>query len=247
MSHIDDLIQRLCPNGVEFKPLGEVIALKFGDRITKLADSGTLYPVYGGGGESFRTDSFNRGDDYVVSRFAMSATCVRRVAGHFWLLDSGFSFDSLCNDLLKDFVAWWLFNSQPAIYACSSEGAQKNLRTEEFKKFRIPVPPLEVQREIVRVLDLFQSLEAELEARRCQYAHYRNALLSFDNATDSEGVKWLTLSEIATDFGRGKSSTGRATRPICTEARTPSFRREGFRTALGSACSRGPTWPRTCR
>ena len=46
-----------------------------------------------------------------------------------------------------------------------------------------PVPPLDVQGEIVRVLDLFQSLEAELEAeleaRRRQYAHYRDSLLAF--------------------------------------------------------------------
>ncbi|MFT8396584.1 restriction endonuclease subunit S, partial [Propionibacterium sp.] len=61
--------------------------------------------------------------------------------------------------------------------------------------FRIPVPPLEVQREIVRILDKFTALEAELEAeleaRRAQYAHYRDALLSF---TQKERVRWATLS-----------------------------------------------------
>ena len=59
------------------------------------------------------------------------------------------------------------------------------------KAFRIPVPPLEVQREIVKVLDAFTQLEAELEtelkveldARRRQYAHYRDRLLSFQEAS----------------------------------------------------------------
>lgn len=46
--------------------------------------------------------------------------------------------------------------------------------------FRIPVPPMEVQEEIVRVLDSFAELEAELEARKRQYAHYRDRLLTFE-------------------------------------------------------------------
>lgn len=49
----------------------------------------------------------------------------------------------------------------------------------------IPLPPIEVQTEIVRILDKFTSLEAELEAeldcRKRQYEYYRDKLLSFDN------------------------------------------------------------------
>ena len=59
----------------------------------------------------------------------------------------------------------------------------KRLSLQGLRQIRIPVPPTEVQGEIVRVLDLFQSLEAELEAeleaRRRQYAHYRDSLLAF--------------------------------------------------------------------
>jgi type I restriction enzyme S subunit len=58
-----------------------------------------------------------------------------------------------------------------------------DVSAKRLAKIRVPVPPLEVQGEIVRVLDLFQSLEAELEAeleaRRRQYAHYRDSLLAF--------------------------------------------------------------------
>lgn len=56
-----------------------------------------------------------------------------------------------------------------------------------FKRFRIPVPPLEVQREIVQILDEFTQLEAELEAelaaRRKQYEYYRDRLLTFEETT----------------------------------------------------------------
>lgn len=69
-----------------------------------------------------------------------------------------------------------------------------------FKTFRFPVPPLEVQREIVRVLDQFSELEAELKAeletRRLQYAHYRDSLM----ALPDDEVRWSTLSEIAVNL-----------------------------------------------
>ena len=124
MSRIDELIEKLCPDGVEFLDLGRVMTPEFGTRITKSKHSGTKFPVYGGGGESFRTDSFNREDDFVISRFAMSETCVRKVSGKFWLLDSGFTFNVDENLVLKDYLAYYLFNNQPQIYACTSQGAR---------------------------------------------------------------------------------------------------------------------------
>jgi type I restriction enzyme, S subunit len=210
LSHIANLIQEYCPNGVEHRQLGSMIKLHFGARITKMKDAGTLYPVYGGGGASFRTDQFNREDEYVVSRFAISANCVRKVSGKFWMLDSGFTFEPIDESIDKNFVAYLLFNMQPAIYACSSHGAQKNLKTEEFKKLLLPVPPVVVQREIVRVLDLFTTLEAELEstlateaeARRDQHAHYRSRVLGLRELS-SYGESGGVLSELV-DFINGK-------------------------------------------
>ncbi len=77
------------------------------------------------------------------------------------------------------------------------QGARADLNAGLIKGFRIPVPPLEVQREIVRILDHFTALEAELEAelkaRRRQYAHYRDSLLQ-----SSSDTHFLPLGEIAT-------------------------------------------------
>lgn len=77
---------------------------------------------------------------------------------------------------------------------------------KRFKKLEFPLPPIKVQTEIVRILDKFTSLEAELEAeldcRKRQYEYYRDKLLSFENVGGQE-VEWKKMSEVGT-FIRGK-------------------------------------------
>ena len=180
-NYIDRLVAELCPDGVDFYTIDELITLDFGTRITKSKDAGTIYPVYGGGGASFRTDNYNREDKYVVSRFAMSEKCVRYVSGKFWMLDSGFTYSVKDESLLSyKYISYWLLNAQQEIYACSSQSAQRNLKTAEFKRFEVPVPPMEIQEAIVEILDKFTNLEAELEAeleaRTLQYEYYRDSL-----------------------------------------------------------------------
>lgn len=179
---IDDLNSK----GFEYKQLSEVIDLKPGVRITKRNDSGSLYPVYGGGGESFRTDDFNRKDDFVISRFAMSENCVRYIPGDFWLLDSGISFD-VGDRVEKRFVGHNLLRMQPEIFRCSSKSAQRNLKIRALLALEIPVPPLDEQQQIVTKLDAFESLinsiEKEIVLRRRQYEYYRDELLSFNPST----------------------------------------------------------------
>ena len=75
----------------------------------------------------------------------------------------------------------------------------------KYSQIEIPLPPLEVQTEIVRILDKFTSLEAELEAeldcRKRQYEYYRDKLLSFENAGGQE-VEWKKMSEVCEIKGR---------------------------------------------
>lgn len=138
------------------KKLGEVIDINFGERITKTDNSGKKYPVYGGGGESFRTDAFNRENEYVISRFAIAENCVRFVGGKFWVMDSGGTF-SIKNDFVdkldKNFIGNVLLSRQKEIYNCARGGAQKNIDVDYFKKIKIPLPPLETQKQIVGRLD----------------------------------------------------------------------------------------------
>ena len=141
--------------------LGEVIKLNFGERITKKESQGTKYPVYGGGGESFRTDEFNRDSEYVIARFAMSENCVRYVDGKFWMMDSGGTFSvkpDYIHKVDKGYVGKILLNQQNEVYACARGGAQKNLNNEHFYQIKIPLPPIEIQREIVAELDGYQKI-----------------------------------------------------------------------------------------
>ena len=75
----------------------------------------------------------------------------------------------------------------------------------KYSQIEIPLPPIEVQNEIVRILDKFTELEAELEAeldcRKRQYEFYRDKLLSFENV-GGQNVEWKKMSEIGT-FIRG--------------------------------------------
>ncbi len=72
----------------------------------------------------------------------------------------------------------------------------------EIGKITIPIPPLSVQKEIVRILDTFTELKAELKARKKQYDYYREQLLSFKEGE----VEWKPLATLA-DIGTGNSNT----------------------------------------
>jgi len=75
------------------------------------------------------------------------------------------------------------------------------------KETIIPLPPLSVQQEIVRILDKFTQLEAELEAeldcRKRQYEYYRNKLLTFNEIGSSTEIVWKTLGEVAKKISSG--------------------------------------------
>ena len=133
------------------------------------------------------TDSFNRSDEFVISRFALSEACVRFVPGEFWLLDSGITFDVNESRCVKRYIGQFLLSRQIDIYRKSAGAAQRNLKTAEFLSMGVPLPRLSEQRRIADLLDRFDALvndisaglPAEIAARRAQYEHYRDRLLSF--------------------------------------------------------------------
>ena len=133
--------------------LGEVCEVVYGERIRKIDATATTYPVYGGGGETFRWATFNRENACVVSRFAMSKECVRYVKGRFFLNDSGLTVASISKFLSQEFIDWFLLGSQTKIYACGQGVAQRNLEIKRFRNLSVPLPPLAIQRRIAAKLD----------------------------------------------------------------------------------------------
>ena len=94
-------------------------------------------------------------------------------------------------------------------------GPQNNLSKKDLLNYKIPIPPLEIQSEIVHILDSFAlltaELTAELTARQKQYAFYRDYLLDFSNEDvtkkipdiDCSNVEYKRLGDIATAIYRG--------------------------------------------
>ena len=147
-------------NSSEFEivKIADIAEVEYGTRIVKKNAEGERYPVYGGGGETFRTDSFNRENKLIISRFAMSENCVRFVQNKFFLNDSGLSLTNIKNICLESYLDKVLLSMQSEIYKLGRGVGQKNLHVDSFKDLSIPLPPLEVQQEIVNELEGYQKV-----------------------------------------------------------------------------------------
>lgn len=248
MSRIEELIAELCPAGVEFKAIGEVIHRTTNIKWAEVEDEEYRYidltsvdrithtiaetQIITRENAPSRAQQVVRVGDVIfgttrpmLKRYTLippeydgeicsTGYCVLRPNTEIVL--SNFLFHLLGTD---DFYVHVEANERGASYPAITDGA--------VKAFRVPVPPVEVQREIVRVLDAFTALEAELEAeleaRRRQYHYYRDRLLAFNGRSD---IPWATLGEIAT-FRRGTAITQKGTTdgkiPVVANAPAPIY------------------------
>lgn len=206
MKNLETLIQELCPDGVEFVKLGDCCSFKRGTTITaKNAIPGDVPVLAGGQKPAYYHNEANRtGETIVVAGSGAYAGFVSYWTIPVFLSDS-FSVEP-DDRLVVKFVYYFLKNIQQKIFATKKGSGVPHVHGSSIEKFEIPLPPIEVQTEIVRILDKFTSLEAELEAeldcRKRQYEYYRNKLLSFENVGGQE-VEWKKMSEVGT-FIRGK-------------------------------------------
>ena len=207
MSEIRKLIERLCPNGVEYKRLGDITEILRGRRLTKkeLTDNAE-YPVYHGGIEPIGYYSHHNrpANTVMIINVGASAGTVGYCNKPFWSSDGCYCIDK--SELLSDrYLYYVLSKNQLAFVSKVRHAGIPTLDSKVIANFEIPVPPIEVQSKIVEILDNFTELEAELEAkleaeleaRRKQYEYYRNQLLTFDKVGGVRfDVKWMKLGEI---------------------------------------------------
>ena len=201
MSRLAELITQLCPDGVEYRALGDVAELKRGEAVTRKEVVEGQVPVIAGGREpAYYIDRSNRqGETIVIAGSGAYAGFVS-----FWdepiFVSDAFSIVVDRSVLQPRFVYHWLSGRQEAIHALKSGGGVPHVYPKDVAKLRCPVPPQEVQREIVRILDQFTTLEAELEAeleaRRTQYAHYRTHLLSYESLAARGPVNVIELRDV---------------------------------------------------
>ena len=148
------------PAGFPMVNLGDVCKVSFGERITQKKHTGTKYPVYGSGGETFKTDNFNRtGKTCKIGRFALSETSmVMIVDGSYWLMDSGFTVESKMPETITTEFLWYcLLMDKKKLTTLSTGSCQKNIDMDAFYKIEYPCPPLTIQKEIVKCIDAVYS------------------------------------------------------------------------------------------
>ena len=132
--------------------------INFGVRIVKKDTVEGEYPVYGGGGATFTTKSYNREDAILISRFAMSKKCTRYVRGKFFLNDSGLTLNPKDARMLFDFLKWHIISINDKIYSLGRGVAQKNLDMNRFPLLSLYLPSLYEQKVIAAELDAIQRM-----------------------------------------------------------------------------------------
>lgn len=223
MSNLEELIERLCPDGVEYKTLGDVATISRGGNFQKkdfteqgkpCIHYGQIYTRYGLftdktltfiNDECFAKQKYAEPNDIIMAVTSENiediCKCVAwlgtekvAVSGH-----SAIIHHSLDPKYLAYFFHSQHFFNQKRRLAHGTKVME--VTPDTLKSIKLPVPPLEVQREIVRILDNFTflttELAAELAARQKQYEYYRDKLL-----TPKAEIKTVELGEVCT-FVRG--------------------------------------------
>lgn len=225
MSRIDDLIAEYCPDGVKHQTLGEIGEFIRGNGIQKrdFQDSGfgcihygqiyTYYGLFADHTKSFidpnlaeKRKKAYKGDLVIATTSENEEDVCKACA---WLGEEPIAISGdayiFRHHQNPKYISYCfqseLFQSQKKKYITGTKVLRVN--GDAMAKIHVPVPPLPVQEEIVRILDSFSSLEAELEAeleaRRKQYAYYRNELLTFDR----ERVITACIQDICTRICSG--------------------------------------------
>jgi type I restriction enzyme S subunit len=215
MSTVEELIAQMCPRGVPFKTLGDVGTFVRGNGLQKkdFTDSGIgcihygqIHTHYGASATTTiacvsaalaKRLRHARTGDLVIATTSEDDKAVGKAVAWLGIEEVAVSGDAYIyrHSLDPMYVAYFFqseqFSSQKKSYITGTK--VRRLSGESLAKIRIPVPPIDVQRAIVKVLDTFTdleaTLEAELEARRWQYRYYRDALLSFAEQASKQASK----------------------------------------------------------
>jgi type I restriction enzyme, S subunit len=204
-SRIEKLIAELCPEGVEFKELGEVLQRTKGTPITakkmiEINKIGAPIKIYAGGktvayvdyGDIPEKDMLTKESVVVKSRGIIGFEFIDKPFSHkneFWSYNS----DNL--NINMKYVFYYLKNNELYFQTVGQKMSKMpQLSIPDTDKYKIPIPPLAIQQEIVKILDTFTTLEAELEAelkaRKQQYEYYQKKLL-MPNVSS-----YITLNEV---------------------------------------------------
>ena len=224
VSRLVILIEQLIPNGVEYTSIGQLIK-RVKEKGRSSEDVSTVYSVSNIQGlvnaEDFRDHTIHSEDtsNYTIIRKGMFAYNPSRLnigsiaylktemAGLVSPMYIVFKIDE--KRVNKKFLFAFIKSSlcRNKINSLIEVGARFRFNFERWDLINIPIPPLEIQAEIVRILDTFTELTAELTTelttRKKQYNYYRDQLLSFEEGE----VKWKTLGDVTEKWYSGGTPT----------------------------------------
>ena len=181
---VEQLIQQYCPDGVEYKPLKDILRIRNG-RDYKHLDKG-LIPVYGSGGIMTYVDTPMYSKPSVLIPRKGSIDKLYYVDTPFGNVDTVFYTEIDTSKVVEKYVYYVL--QKEHLEKLNTAGGVPSLTQGVLNEVLIPVPPLPVQEEIVRILDNFAELQAELQKRIQQYEYYRDKLLSFRDLSNWGGA-----------------------------------------------------------
>ena len=219
--HTFPFIERLLDGAeVEWKPLGEVLKRTKGTKITAkqmktMHKSGAPVKIFAGG----KTFAFVDFEDIPEKDINRNPSVIVKSRGiiEFEYYDKPFTHKNEMWSYYSDnksinikYVYYYLKHQEAFFQRLGSKMQMPQISLPDTERFKIPIPPLAVQEEIVDILDKFTELEAELEAelegRKRQYEYYRNQLLSIDvlskGKLKTDKIRIMTLGELGT-FTRG--------------------------------------------
>lgn len=197
MSNLEELIERLCPDGVEYKRLGDIGRISMCKRVLKSqTNSVSGVPFYKIGTFGKEADSYiseelfldyksrypypKKGDVLISASGTIGRTVIFDGKPSYFQ-DSNIIWVANNEEFLTNKFLYYIYQTNP--WKVADGGTIQRLYNSDLEKIKLPVPPLEVQREIVRILDNFTflttELAAELAARQKQYEYYRDLLLTF--------------------------------------------------------------------
>ena len=203
---------------VKWKPLGKVTDIKTGQSVSKniIAQNPGIYPVINSGREplGFINEWNTENDPIGITTRGAGVGSITWQEGKYFRGNLNYSVTIKSEyELSVRFLYHVLLHFQKEIHNLCSFTGIPALNASELKKLEIPIPPLPVQTEIVRILDaltaLTSELTSELTLRRKQYEYYREKLLSHNDSENSSqqkvdkdklfstsNIQWLHLNEI---------------------------------------------------
>ena len=179
MSRLEELIERYCPDGVEYVRLGDVLSVNRGKRLTKtqLSEEGKYFVYHGSKDTPLgKYSMFNAKGNTTIFVNTGGIGGVMFCADDFWCSDGSFWIGH--SALLNDKYVYYYLSPKESYFASQKRvGGVPTIDRSTVENVEIPVPPLPVQEEIVRILDNFTELQAELQAelqkRSQQYEYYK--------------------------------------------------------------------------